>query len=1191
MIVAVAKEREHKRLNARFYAKMTPEMRLYQIATESNIGDIIFKYIKEQSMTMGEEQLLRTINRMTSPYTDPSKSRYKFVVIDFSSWCTNFRYEFSNPIFKDLDDLFGFLMVYQYTHIFHMNSILLFQDRCGPPQQGQDEDPLPSRRCKYGPEAWQEGLRQKGWTLITIMLIQLAAEICSTTASLLGQGDNQVVLLKIPSEYDSMRHNMTEEGYVNNFVQVLSFYAEEAGIPIKPLETWQAHTLFEYSRRYHFQGAQVSTALKKVSRLASEANQVIPTLNGDISGMYSTGASAASEDVTPQAAYQTTLIESLHVLRRHYPWLRDRPEGFSLVMATVSRTLGGLPVTSYPNFCMRAVQDQLTSGLHWLRTLLRDTYTCDAVNTLVSLTRKNNPDFETLIKDPASLPLVGPLQSEHYLKDKVKQYLPNLIKNRSVKNLFDFNANEEKTRLVKDLISMTPFNPRLANKLYSLSNFGLQEKYLSKFSGARSIQQATLTAWTNESDVLASVKSVEKTTSDAFERKQPNAMVYNMISVENTCLTQLAQNLRDTMWGMSMERITMAAQQEQTRLVRWKDIPQEWASRAILIIVDASINRDSHITRGRNTPYYGSTTRLRVRRAPMQVLEVGNIVNSVKQLMEIRGWVKGTPEVTRLIDTLIMEKTTVSLDTHNLFTRQVYSGAISHRLPCQALKRGGMANQNLNFASHIRMISNTALHYAKSGVNHTICFQSAFLYALSTLSHLHESGTDIVGKWGLVFHHACCVREIPPETFDLARSEYNGVHLHDKLTEIRPKYELTKNEIDVNLDGEQSYSVIMGRRFALWIKSIQMSTRITSLENRAIHESLTAPFVNLTEFVHLNCDIFFKSLIYYHFLTDEESRKNPCLIWEPILAAGPNKTAYDVLIDSLVKCNLLLPWSDITGRRVSPTCGREGLRGLLTQTMSSICRESWSKLVIENSWITPDDCDAIHVRASYLLHMANSIMWIHPKDISYAEVRRDILREEHNTRLLPKHTTSEEEAICCVRQNSHPSHSTGKPQDKFPIRRIPLRYTWDAQSLFCNRLAGCIGHNLTNTSLYLMFGTMIDNSLLRTRGDNLNLYTIGDVQGESYTILYHVLMDWTCRKIRGHPWWSACDDDLELSLNKGPTHIALDTCKISYDKLRFQGNLSGRSDYNTSAPNNLFIFLTKRPDTYYRHLGEYTFRE
>ncbi|KAF5187638.1 Large structural protein [Thalictrum thalictroides] len=108
VIVAVERERELKRTNARFYAKMTPEMRLYQIATEGNIADIIFHYIREKSMTMGEDQLLKTVTRMASLHADPAKSKYKFVVIDFSSWCINFRWEFSHAVFRDLDNLFGF---------------------------------------------------------------------------------------------------------------------------------------------------------------------------------------------------------------------------------------------------------------------------------------------------------------------------------------------------------------------------------------------------------------------------------------------------------------------------------------------------------------------------------------------------------------------------------------------------------------------------------------------------------------------------------------------------------------------------------------------------------------------------------------------------------------------------------------------------------------------------------------------------------------------------------------------------------------------------------------------------------------------------------------------------------------------------------------------------------------------------
>lgn len=61
----------------------------------------------------------------------------------------------------------------------------------------------------------------------------------------------------------------------------------------------------------------------------------------------------------------------------------------------------------------------------------------------------------------------------------------------------------------------------------------------------------------------------------------------------------------------------------------------------MLVIVDDSVNSNPITTQGKNTPYYGSAAKMRVRRAPMQVLEVGNLVSSLKQLMEFKVWVKG----------------------------------------------------------------------------------------------------------------------------------------------------------------------------------------------------------------------------------------------------------------------------------------------------------------------------------------------------------------------------------------------------------------------------------------------------------------------------------------------------------------------------------------------------------------------
>lgn len=168
VMVAVPKEREFKEKNACFYGKMCFEMRLYQTVTEKNIADHIFKYIKHQSMTMSEEQLTRTILRMNTPVLHLEGETYVFIVLDFSSWCTNFRYELATPLFSELDRLFGLKGVYAFTHKFPILSYLLFQDRFEPPCQGSTGLPQEGPRCYPYPEAWLEGLRQKGWTLATM---------------------------------------------------------------------------------------------------------------------------------------------------------------------------------------------------------------------------------------------------------------------------------------------------------------------------------------------------------------------------------------------------------------------------------------------------------------------------------------------------------------------------------------------------------------------------------------------------------------------------------------------------------------------------------------------------------------------------------------------------------------------------------------------------------------------------------------------------------------------------------------------------------------------------------------------------------------------------------------------------------------------------------------------------------------
>ncbi|CAG5001721.1 unnamed protein product [Parnassius apollo] len=152
------------------------------------------------------------------------------------------------------------------------------------PQAG-DGEPIEGPRCVHGPEAWLEGLRQKGWTLATILIILLAAHRCDTTASLLGQGDNQVIVLRIPSQRYVQERKLTPDEYTKQFLRVLEDICTASGIVIKVPESWRFRRLLEYGRRYYLDGVQVSGALKKASRLTSEANQTIHTTNAEHSSL------------------------------------------------------------------------------------------------------------------------------------------------------------------------------------------------------------------------------------------------------------------------------------------------------------------------------------------------------------------------------------------------------------------------------------------------------------------------------------------------------------------------------------------------------------------------------------------------------------------------------------------------------------------------------------------------------------------------------------------------------------------------------------------------------------------------------------------------------------------------------------------------------------------------------------------
>lgn len=148
----------------------------------------------------------------------------------------------------------------------------------------------------------------------------------------------------------------------------------------------------EYERRYFVDGVPVSCALKKVSRLTSEANQAIYTLNTVLAGLFSSGTSIAGDDISPIPAYVLTIFEaSVTLWRCHSEYLLHSNEWMATLLM-MNRSVGGYPTVLFPQFALRATQDSLSLGLSTMKHLLSQPLFRTEVYNLLDIVRPNRVD-------------------------------------------------------------------------------------------------------------------------------------------------------------------------------------------------------------------------------------------------------------------------------------------------------------------------------------------------------------------------------------------------------------------------------------------------------------------------------------------------------------------------------------------------------------------------------------------------------------------------------------------------------------------------------------------------------------------------------------------------------------------------------------------------------------------------------
>jgi len=239
--------------------------------------------------------------------------------------------ESTNPTFTTFDQAFATEGLYTFTHKFFKRAFFYISSRYWPPEQIRPNVHDNSKRLQVsaeetfrdsdttwlGQEGGLEGLRQKRWTVLLMFAILVVGFAKGIHADLVGQGDNQVLLIhfQLP-DWARGRHG---QKFAEEFPELVSQMVEYAiallkifdgiGLTLKIEETYSSMNLVNYGKDLHFRGVQLTQLLKKICRMFPESNDVHPIIDNRIASVYSAAFSASSKSVDAIVPYGMALIE------------------------------------------------------------------------------------------------------------------------------------------------------------------------------------------------------------------------------------------------------------------------------------------------------------------------------------------------------------------------------------------------------------------------------------------------------------------------------------------------------------------------------------------------------------------------------------------------------------------------------------------------------------------------------------------------------------------------------------------------------------------------------------------------------------------------------------------------------------------------------------------------------------------
>ncbi|BBQ04832.1 RNA-dependent RNA polymerase [Culex pseudovishnui rhabdo-like virus] len=786
-----AKEREIK-WKGRFFALMSWRLREYFVFTEYLIKKNVIPLFK--GLTMADDQTT-LIKKMIQNTSGQGGEDYKHITvanhIDYEKWNNFQRYESTAPVFKVIGQFFGLPNLFVRTHEFFEKSLVYYRDRPDLMKvvENQVHNRDESKRvCWNGQKGGLEGLRQKGWSVLNLLVIERESRIRNTEIKTLAQGDNQVICTQYeinPSKTEAELSANILAAMQNNDVIIAAIRSATAkiGLRINEDETLQAADLLIYGKTIVFRGNLTCLEEKRYSRVTCTTNDQLPSLGNVLSTVSTNCLTIAHYSKSPLNAmmsYNWLSNLVINILSLHNPALRTNPatlvsdpakletRSFRIAAIYLDPSLGGIAGMSLTRFHLRMFPDPVTEGLSFWKIVYSSTTDIEIKKLSIvfgapKLMRYTAKNFEKLIEDPASLNIPRGLSAQNLIKEEIKNALfrdPSMIKHEVIKDAVLYVKKSEKT-FVAYLASVTPCFPRFISEFRSSTYFGLTSSILGLFENSKTIRNVFKRKFRSIVD-----QAIIKCELASFESLI--GRINQQAGTMWTCSASQSDDLRKKSWNRAIIGTTVPHPAEMISDVTTGGTgcnscgrPRPFSIHLVVLVPQGLAGPED--VRGPYPSYLGSSTGEST--SLIQSWEKDTDISFLKKASRMRRafhwFVDPNSNLGKSINSNL--KGLTGEDPGTTISGFKRTGSSLHRFGCSRVSAGGYIANSPVYGS--RMIISTDNFQLLGDTNYDFMYQSLMLYGQQSVGEIHG---ESLHSETYHFHIGCkdCLRKIEEPTID-----------------------------------------------------------------------------------------------------------------------------------------------------------------------------------------------------------------------------------------------------------------------------------------------------------------------------------------------------------------------------------------------------------------------------------------